>query len=259
MLSQQRSKLAAFALAANRHIKVIMKTQFALPSSWTLAILVGLAAAGCAQSGTAAETMSLISLQEETFSLPTADAFAMLRKFPSDADRYSELVRRVDTKKARLERLIIVRTISGQQAKGESVHELIYPTEFARTSVAKTNAAAATMPVEGAVIPGGFQTRNLGDTLNFTPQISADGHLINITLIPESSSFVGYKGAGDLKWARQPVLATQRLTTSVIVKTGEPFLLGTLNPPVNNGIAPPPKEQRIWLDFITAQVLSVGK
>lgn len=227
-----------------------MKTSLPLCSSLILATLIAFAGIAPAQQ---------ISLQEETFSLPLADASALLRKFPSDAERYNELVRCVDAKKARLERLIVVRTISGQQAKGESVHELIYPTEFARTSAAKTNAATTTMPAEGAVIPGGFQTRNLGDTLNFTPQISADGRLINITLIPESSSFVGYKGAGDQKWARQPVLATQRLTTSVIVKNGEPFLLGTLNPPVNDGIAPPPKEQRVWLDFITAQVLSGGK
>lgn len=227
-----------------------MKTPLALRSLLIVAVLVAFAGVAPAQQ---------VSLQEETFSLPLADASALLRKFPSDAERYNELVRRVDAKKARLERLIVVRTISGQQAKGESVHELIYPTEFARTSAAKTNTAAATMPAESAVIPGGFQTRNLGDTLNFTPQISPDGRIINITLIPESSSFVGYKGAGDQKWARQPVLATQRLTTSVIVKNGEPFLLGTLNPPVNDGIAPPPKEQRIWLDFITANVLPVGK
>ena len=227
-----------------------MEIQPALRSSLIFAALVAFAGVAHAQQ---------ISLQEETFSLPLADASALLRKFPSDAERYNELVRRVDAKKARLERLIVVRTISGQQAKGESVHELIYPTEFARTSAAKTNVATATMPAEGAVIPGGFQTRNLGDTLNFTPQISPDSRIINITLIPESSSFVGYKGAGDQKWARQPVIATQRLTTSVIVKTGEPFLLGTLNPPVNNGIALPPKEQRVWLEVITAHALSVGK
>jgi len=233
-----------------------MKTQLAFPSSWTLAILVGLAAIGRAQSGTAAETMSLISLQEETFSLPIADAFALLRKFPSDAERYNEVVRRVECKQARLERLIIVRTISGQQAKGESVHELIYPTEFSPTPAAKTN---STTPAESAVIPGGFQTRNVGNTLNFTPQVASDSRTINITLIPESSFFAGYKGAGEQKWTRQPMFEARRLTTSVIVKPGEPFLVGTLSPPFNVGAAPPPKEQRVWLDFITAHILPGGK
>jgi len=227
-----------------------MKTPLALRSSLILATLIVFAGIAPAQQ---------ISLQEETFSLPLADAFAMLRKFPADAERYNELVRCVDAKKARLERLIVVRTISGQQAKGESVHELIYPTAYEPPRVAATYGPNATLPAEGVLTPGAFQTRNLGDTLNFTPQISPDGRIINITLIPESSSFVGYKGAGNQKWLHQPLFQTKRLTTSVIVKSGEPFLLGTLNPPVNDGIAPPPKEQRIWLDFITASVLSGGK
>ncbi|MCX6908819.1 MAG: hypothetical protein NTY01_12350, partial [Verrucomicrobia bacterium] len=222
-----------------------MKTQLTFRSSLILAVLVAFAGVAHAQSAKTSSNVAneafaqQVSLQEETFSLPLANAFALLRKFPSDTERYNELVRRVDAKQARLERLMVVRTISGQQAKGEAVHELIYPTEFARTSAPKTNAAAATMPAEGAVIPGGFQMRSLGDTLNFTPQIAPDSRTINITLIPESSSFAGYKGAGDQKWTRQPMFESRRLTTSVIVKSGEPFLLGTLNPPVNDGIAPP--------------------
>jgi hypothetical protein len=227
-----------------------MKTQLALRSSLILAAL--LAFAGVAHS-------QQVSLQEETFSLPINDAFALLRKFPTDAERYSELVRRVDAKQARLERLVVVRTISGQQAKGESVHELIYPTGYEPPRVAGSHAAGATMPAEGVLAPGGFQTRNLGDTLNFTPQVGSNSLFINITLIPESSFFVGYKGAGDQKWARQPMIETKRLTTSVMVKSGEPFLLGTLSPPFNDGIAPSSKEHRIWLDFITAHAMPIGK
>jgi hypothetical protein len=239
-----------------------MKTQLTLRCSLILAVLIAVAGVANAQGGKTAggEFVALqVSLQEETFSLSLADASALLRKFPTDADRHKELVSRVDARKARLERLIVVRTISGQQAKGESIHELIYPTEFAPTRAAKTNSPAATAPAEGAVVPGGFQTRNIGDTLNFTPQIAADARTINITLIPESSAFAGYKGAGDSKWTRQPLFSTQRLTTSVVVKDGEPFLLGTFTPPAGNGIAPPPKEPRVWLEFITAHVLPVGK
>ncbi|MBM3889590.1 MAG: type II and III secretion system protein [Verrucomicrobia bacterium] len=232
-----------------------MKTHLILRPALIVATLI--AFAGVTQAGEPAA--SLVSLQEETFSLPIADAFALLRKSPSDAERYNELVRRVDAKQARLERLMVVRTISGQQAKGESVHELIYPTEYVPTRAAKTNVAAATMPAEGVLAPGGFQTRNLGDTLNFTPQIGPDSRTIMVTLIPESSFFVGYKGAGSQKWTHQPMFRSQRLTTSVVVKDGEPFLLGTFTPPMNNGIAAPQKEHRIWLDFITVHILPGGK
>ncbi|MCX7826504.1 MAG: hypothetical protein N2689_13235 [Verrucomicrobiae bacterium] len=232
-----------------------MKTQ--LIPRFVLIVTALIAFVGVTQAGEAAA--QLVSLQEETFSLPIADAFALLRKFPSDAERYNELVRRVDGKQARLERLIVVRTISGQQAKGESVHELIYPTEYAPIRAAKTNAAAAALAAEGVLAPGGFQTRNIGNTLNFTPQIGPDSRTIMITLIPESSFFAGYKGAGDQKWARQPLFGAQRLTTSVVVRDGEPFFLGTITPPMNNGIAASPKEHRIWLDFITAHILWIGK
>lgn len=230
--------------------RAIMKTQLALHSSLILAALLAFAGVAHAQQ---------VSLQEETFSLPINDAFALLRKFPTDAERYSELVRRVDAKQARLERLIVVRTISGQQAKAESMHELICPKEHEPPRAAGTNATAARRRAESMLARNVFQTRNLGDILNFTPQVGASSLFINITLIPESSFFVGYKGAGDQKWARQPMIETKRLTTSVMVKSGEPFLLGTLSPPFNDGIAPSSREHRIWLDFITAHAMPVGK
>ena len=213
------------------------------------------AVAAAAPATPSVPAVSLISVQEETFSLPIADAAALLRKFPSDAERYNELVRRADAKQARLERLIMLRTISGQQAKAESVNELIYPTEYGPPRAAGESSTAPSR----AFTPGGFQTRSLGDTLNLTPQINPDGRTIAITLIPENSFFAGYKGAGNEKWAHQPVMGTARLTTSVVVKDGEPFLLGTFTPPFNNGIVPQQKEHRIWLDFITAHVIPSGK
>lgn len=127
-----------------------------------------------------------ISLQEETFSLPIADASALLRKFPSDAERYKELVRRADAKQARLERLVVLRTISGQQAKVEAINELTFPSESARAV-----GAASGKRAQGKASVA-LQTRNLGDTLNLTPLLSPDGSIINVTLIPEGSFLAGY-------------------------------------------------------------------
>jgi type II secretory pathway component GspD/PulD (secretin) len=155
-------------------------------------------------------------------------------------------VRLTDSKKARLERLLMLRTISGQQAKAESINELIYPTQYGGDGMKNA-------------IPGGFQTRSLGDTLNLTPQIGTDGRTISVTLIPESSFFAGFKGSASEKWMHQPVMGTARLTTSVVVKDGEPFLLGTFTPPFNNGIAAQLKDHRIWLEFLTVHVLPGGK
>lgn len=189
-----------------------------------------------------------VSLQEETFSLPIADAAALLRKFPSDAERYKELARRVDAKQARLERLVVLRTISGQQAKVESINELTYPSESDSAHDASGKGGRGKTTVS-------LQTRNVGDTLNFTPQISDDGRIINLTLIPEKSFLAGYnKGPSREDWTHLPILGTSRLTTSVIIKVDEPFLLGTFTPPSNNGIVPQQKDQRTWLEFITAQI-----
>lgn len=146
-----------------------------------------------------------------------------------------------------------VTTISGQQAKIEVVREFIYPTEFEPPRVASASSAAA---VSGAAVsapmispptPGGFQTRNLGVTLNVTPQIGETG-LINLTLIPEVSDFDGFidYGSRDSLGSSsvnnnsaaagytlvfpfpQPVFSTRRVTTSVMVFDGSTVVLGGL-------------------------------
>ena len=209
----------------------------------------------------------LVSVHEETFSLPIADAFALLRNFRSDADRYKELVRRAETGQARVERRVVLRTTSGQQqAKTESVDEFPDPTSSGNSKSArapqrnrpgeKPSAPAQSSPVAG--VPGGFQTRHAGDTLELTA-VPGEIGLINLTLVPEVSRFASYKGPGDGKGPQQPWFEVQKIVTSVAVIDGEPFLVGTLNPPINNGAATEPKEQRVWLDFLTAHILPEQK
>ncbi|MBI5685119.1 MAG: hypothetical protein HZC54_08550 [Verrucomicrobia bacterium] len=138
-----------------------------------------------------------------------------------------------------------VTTISGQQAKIEVIREFIYPTEFEPPRVATASGgsgAAANVPMISPPTPGGFQTRNLGVTLNVTPQIGETG-LINLTLIPEVSDFDGFIDygsrtiAGNTQSANnfaldfpfpQPVFSTRRVTTSVMVFDGSTVVLGGL-------------------------------
>ncbi|MFZ2639973.1 MAG: hypothetical protein WA117_03215 [Verrucomicrobiia bacterium] len=208
----------------------------------------------------------LVSVHEEAFSLPIADAFALLRKFRSDADRYKEIVRRVEAGQARVERRVVLRATSGQQAKTESVYEFPNPTPHENSKSARApqrnrpgeRPSAAAQRSPGAGVPGGSQTRHVGDTLEFTA-IPGEIGIINLTLIPEVSRFAGYTGPGDGKGPQQLLLERQRILTSAVVVDGEPFLLGTLNPPFNNGVATEPKEQRVWLDFLTAHILPEQK
>lgn len=197
------------------------------------------------------ETMTLdlqqVSVLEETFSLPIDDAAKLLRKIASDADRYNELVRLVDAKRVRLERLVVLRTISGQQSKVESVNEVTFADEsnpaHGSSESGKRARAAVTLHI-----------RNVGDTLNFTPQIGNDGRLVNLTLISEKSRLTGYSKGSSQEKSQLPIIGTSRVTTSVMLNDGVPFLLGTFTPPVDDGIAPRQKENRIWLEFITVQL-----
>ncbi len=146
-----------------------------------------------------------------------------------------------------------VTTISGQQAKIEVIREFIYPTEFepprvaSAASSAATSGAAVSAPMISPPTPGGFQTRNLGVTLNVTPQIGETG-LINLTLIPEVSDFDGFVdyGSRDSLGSSgvnnpaassqytlvfpypQPVFSVRRVTTSVMVYDGSTVVLGGL-------------------------------
>ncbi|MFZ2639972.1 MAG: hypothetical protein WA117_03210 [Verrucomicrobiia bacterium] len=208
----------------------------------------------------------LTSFHEETFSLPAADADALLCKCRSDTDRYNEIVRRVEAGQARIERLMVLRTISGQQAKTESTEEYTYPTEHGVSESApasqgnppgaKPPAPIQPRPVVGA--PGNFQTHNVGDTLTLTPQIGEAG-LTQVNLLLEASRFAGCKGSDDGKGPQQPSFEVQRIATGLAMKDGEPCLLGTFNPPFNNGVAMDQKEKRVWLAFLTVHLLSEGK
>jgi general secretion pathway protein D len=136
-----------------------------------------------------------------------------------------------------------VTTISGAQAQIRVVQEFIYPTEFAAPTVSTSGGGTGGSAAAGVTpsTPGGFQTREVGVLLNVTPQVGADGYTIDLTLAPEVSEFLGFINYGspiglasgnniitvanDIK---QPLFATENLTTSVIVWDGQTVVLGGL-------------------------------
>jgi Bacterial type II and III secretion system protein len=106
----------------------------------------------------------------------------------------------------------------------------------------------------GVVIPSAFETRNAGDTIEVEPVVLPSGDAINLNIVPQ---IVRLAGEREIKGTvRQPTFETQKFTTSACVKDGHPLLLGTLNPPWQNGIVAEQPQHRIWLDFLTCQVLS---
>ena len=225
---------------------------------------------GIAMALDEAGPISALSIREETFSLPIADAYELLHASSSDVDTYAKVTALMKAGKAKIERLLILRTKSGQRAVVESIDELRYAIEYnvaahvpappppAGSSVPKTPEPARTIVTEKPYATT-FETRNVGDTLEIEPVIGPDGVTIDLNLVPQSVRFAGYQQPTGESWVQQPLFETQKLTTGVSVSAGEPYLLGTLNPPFGNSLAMEKTEHRIWLDFLTVDIVPIQR
>ena len=210
---------------------------------------------------------SSLSTTEETFSLPIAEADQLLHEVSSDALRYARLREMLASGKARLERLTVLRTTTGQRAVAESMNELRYGSEF-RVGETPSGANAgekSDKPASQAVQPAGavekpvqpitYETRNVGDTLELEPVLAPDEVTITLNIVPQSVRYVGDYADNGLYPGKTPIFETSKITTSVTVRDGQPYFLGTLNPPFANGLAHEQKEQRVWLDFVTVHIV----
>ncbi len=140
-----------------------------------------------------------------------------------------------------------VTTINGVNAIIEVVNEIIYPTEFDVTendievqgAVGGGDGENPNQPVfiPPTVIPGGFETRNVGVILNVTPTVNADNYTINLVMLPEIAELVDWiqygtqVPIGDQVFTvnmPQPVFASRNITTSMIVWDGHTVVMGGL-------------------------------
>ncbi len=241
-----------------------------------------------AEDGDEPEGPVTLSIMEEVFSLSITDADNLLHDIPSDRLRYARLREMLANGKVRLEKLVVLRTKSGQRAITESIHELRYQTEFEPPRIpaavppvpaapaqppAAEKAEKAPPPAEAGpvgAVPGGkpkvdfpvtpsnsiaFETRNIGDTLEVEPVLGPDGITVDLTLVPQTVRYLGERSFGGPEVLKQPIIETGKVTTAVSVRDGQPYFLGTVHPPLANGFPGQPKEQRVWLEFLTVNVI----
>jgi hypothetical protein len=193
-------------------------------------------------------------------------------------------------KGARLEHVISVTASSGQRTASDETQECFYATESNPTQWAGTTQnnrrttttgptpenQDAPAPKEGGKavtitetvetnrtepntekVPGtatAFETRYLGVSIEAEPVISADGSIVDVNEVFQSSAYLGdlkATGAGA-RYTPQPVFQTRKLTTAQVIPTGRSVLVGTLNPPVADGVSEQTDAGRTWLVFIRA-------
>jgi general secretion pathway protein D len=137
-----------------------------------------------------------------------------------------------------------VTTLSGINAVIEVVREIIYPTEFdvsendieIQGGGGQTGANVPFIPP--TVIPGAFETREVGVILNVTPTVNPDNYTINLQLLPEIAELVDWiqygttigldNGQQFVVNMPQPVFASRNVTTSMTVCDGYTVVMGGL-------------------------------
>lgn len=124
----------------------------------------------------------------------------------------------------------IVRFMSGQRVKNESVEEVIYPLEFyAGDDGQHSN-------------PSKHQTRNIGVTVEVDPVVGRGGGVVDLNISPERVAHFGesihHRVLVDSKWepdVSMPVFYTMRVTTQITAPFGVPILIGLMSPPDEKG------------------------
>jgi beta-lactamase regulating signal transducer with metallopeptidase domain len=181
-------------------------------------------------------------------------------------------------------------TKSGRKAIVNIVRELAYPTEF---TPPETRDAKPGQPYRIPATPTAFEVRNVGITLEVTPQITRDNRIIS-ELKPAAVEFLGFVnyGAGapgktaasdDMLDAalrpvantsdviNQPIFRKREVQTTVILRSGQTAVLGGLarrdmqsaNSIVGFPSGFPPQQgvkeiERVLFVFVTTRLLNSG-
>ena len=202
----------------------------------------------------------VISMNFEIYSLPMAEAAALLRTATGDGSLYKELVARTAGGEGKLENLAAVRCMSGQRARAMGGSEQIYPTEYLgkvskkpaeREKGAEIDPSTSHSDVVPA-LPGAFETRECGTILEVEPITDEKGSLIELRIVASHTAMTErLKWGQGLSQVDMPVFKSQKIDTGALTFTGQPCFLGTMSqPPDTKVIEASPK--RVWFAFVTA-------
>lgn len=161
----------------------------------------------------------------EVYALSQDDAAQVLEESGTGEARHAAVLALMKEGKAHLETLLSCVTKSGQRAVIESVDEVRYGTD-----------SRGTRMVDGSIFSYDFETRNVGDTLEFEPTESPDGKFCDLNFVPQRVRLLGFSDvSGNLQKplaVAAPEFQTGKITTAITMVMGESEFLGTMsNPP----------------------------
>lgn len=212
------------------------------------------------------ELPKMVRVQVEFIEVPQETMTGLLygpKKSANDTELRAKLQELIGKKEARMLETQMVTARSGQKAMGESIHEYIYPTEYAPPELpAHYTKTPPPSPIRIPAIPTAFETRNVGSTLEIEPTIDVSGSMIDLRFLPELVYHTGNETwqevteGKDTYQVQMPNFYKISVNTSVALITGQPFLVSAASPKNDAGDA---DFSRKVLIFVRADVLTVGR
>ena len=245
-----------------------MKTRNIRPLLFTLSLAVALVASAQAPDKKPEDTKpdenkpaanalrDNIELDVSFVTFDLKDIEEIARKSPTAAPTQEQVLKAWAAGRGRLLASGKVITLAGQQSKTEGVLEKIYPTEYEPPRVADKKTAATTKDDwVSQPTPGGFQTRNIGLTVNATAVVNDDRKSISVTMVPELAEFLGWSNieAGETEgkktskvWMSQPDYYTRRTAISLDIPVDGTVVYGGM--PDSTG-------KQVTYVFVTAHIV----
>jgi len=186
----------------------------------------------------------------EVYTLGQSDANRLLEASTDDASRHSRVLELAAKGKAHFETLITDVTRNGQRSVVEQVHEVRYPTGFKQAADKGT-----------PNITFGYETRNIGGTLEWEPIFSASSKSCEMNMVLQLIQLAGFRDEGTQDFPKgQPTFATQKLTATQALSPGRMAFLGTLSkaPQIEEPGLKPPQDQEVRLAFGHLDLMEVA-
>lgn len=207
----------------------------------------------------------------EWIEMETKDALALIRKgLPPNSSELIAAIRKSEQDgTATVLDTVSCATRSGQRSTIESVREHNYPTEYKEN----TEKGLTTLDLSGAqskdprfslvqepsttLNPKAFEMRPVGCRFELDPVLSEDGQTVDVNMAPELVRYAGKVDFGSaninnqlVPLTEQPVFISNKITTSVTLRSGQTALIGMSSPRKDDGTPDQTKKVLILIQVV---------